>query len=372
MFHSLSIRGYRGFKHLNVGALGCVNLLVGKNNSGKTSVLEALYLLAAGGDPTALWRVLARRGEQIEQPRGPRDEMELDVCHLFHGHELKPGVAFEFFTGNSASDRRIEYSIRETTAEDNPAPTSEGRRPRLEPPVPRLVLGIKGEPKPIINGIPLTRRGAVTSETLEISRRPRRGQNERFRPAQYISPESLSPDDIAGMWNDIALTDSEERVLGALRFIEPGVQRIAPIVQSAFFYGYMQRGGFKVKLKGASMPIPIGSLGDGIWRMLAMAISLTRSNDGVLLIDEIDTGLHFTVMSDMWKLIYATAKESNIQIFATTHSYDCVRSLATICDADVEVNSNVTIQRVEVGNETAIPYTEGEIKEAARRHIEVR
>jgi AAA15 family ATPase/GTPase len=174
------------------------------------------------------------------------------------------------------------------------------------------------------------------------------------------------------MWNDISLTESEERVLGALRFIDPEVERIAPVVVPSYYYGYAARGGFKVKLKGTAFPVPIGSLGDGIWRMLAMAISLIRAKGGVLLIDEIDTGLHYTVMADMWKLLYATAKDSNVQVFATTHSYDCIYSLATICDADVDANSRVTIQRIESGKGKAVPYTESEIKEAAKRHIEVR
>jgi len=375
MFRSLSIRGYRGFSHFDVEGLGCVNLLVGRNNSGKTSVLEALYLLAAGGEPSALWTVLTRRGEQMERVRAPRDEVELDVSHLFHGHELRPNVSAEFSTKNSEPERRLEYSIRESTADDKPTPASEARRSPLEPPTTRLVMAINGTPKPVVNAIPLTRRGAMSSDVLEAPSRPRRTRNERPKPAEYISTESLSADQLASSWNEIALTDSEERVLNALRFIEPKVERIAPIVPTGYYYPYimpMPRGGFKVKLKGSSVPIPIGSLGDGLWRMLAMAISLIRSKEGILLVDEIDTGLHYTVMSDMWKLIYASAREFNIQVFATTHSYDCIHSLATICDADVETNSKVTIQRIESDRKEAVRYTEAEIKEAAKRQIEVR
>jgi hypothetical protein len=74
----------------------------------------------------------------------------------------------------------------------------------------------------------------------------------------------------------------------------------------------------------------------------------------------------------VWKLIYETAKDADVQVFATTHSYDCIYSLASICNADVEVNSQVAIQRIEASKKKAIPYSESEIKEAAKRHIEVR
>ena len=58
-----------------------------------------------------------------------------------------------------------------------------------------------------------------------------------------------------------------------------------------------------------------------------MAIALISAKGGVLLIDEIDTGLHYTVMADMWKLIAQTAAELDVQVFATTHSSDCVTAL---------------------------------------------
>jgi AAA15 family ATPase/GTPase len=158
----------------------------------------------------------------------------------------------------------------------------------------------------------------------------------------------------------------------ALRFVEPDVERVASSnVPSSFAYDLPARGGFKVKLKNVAQPIPIGSLGDGTWRMLAMAIALSRARNGVLLIDEIDTGLHHTVMTDMWRLVYESARRFNIQIFATTHSYDCVHSLASICEEGPAAN-NVTIQRVEMDRQKAIPFTDPEIRMAARKDIELR
>ena len=119
-------------------------------------------------------------------------------------------------------------------------------------------------------------------------------------------------------------------------------------------------------------PFPIGRLGDGAWRMLAMAIAITQCRGGVLLVDEIDTGLHHTVMADMWRLIFSAAKELDVQVFATTHSHDCVYSLASICSVDADTSTGITIQRIEVGRRKAVPFTEPEIKIAAERQIEIR
>lgn len=106
--------------------------------------------------------------------------------------------------------------------------------------------------------------------------------------------------------------------------------------------------------------------------MLALAIALIQAKDGVLLIDEIDTGLHYTVMRDMWRLVSNTAKDLNIQVFATTHSYDCVKSLAAICNSGENADGYVSIQRIEPEKGRAVHYSEAEIRVAAEQHIEVR
>ncbi len=170
------------------------------------------------------------------------------------------------------------------------------------------------------------------------------------------------------MWNAIALTASEGLVLKALQFLDQKVERIAAQVPSGQYFSEYSRGGFIVKRAGSEQPVPIGSMGDGMWRMLAMAIAITQCRGGVLLVDEIDTGLHYSVMSRMWDLMYNAAQDLDVQIFATTHSYDCVYSLAQFC----EPKRSVTVQRIEPGKRRAVPYDEEEITVAASRDIEVR
>ena len=113
-------------------------------------------------------------------------------------------------------------------------------------------------------------------------------------------------------------------------------------------------------------------MGDGIWRLLGLALALVRSENGILLVDEIDTGLHYTVMEDMWKLVNETARRLNVQVFATTHSRDCYESLAAISRDTVSTGSEITIQRIERGKTRSVAYTEQEIVAASERHLEVR
>jgi hypothetical protein len=373
MISSLRINGYRGFERLDMTGLGQLNLLVGKNNSGKTSVLEAMHLLTSRGDPAALWQVLWRRGERFPVEQDPRrPQPEVDISHLFTGHEIRPGANFTFATTNEAPESSITFEI----AELGPKEQVDLFGPDEEVAVPskRFALEIKGTPQPVIQMIPLSRSGGLGGETLNLSHGVGlcRRANEAA-PTQYIATESLTGDQLVYLWNRVQLTPHEELVLRALRFLDPDVERVAAQHTAQAYYGASSgRGGFIIKRKGSDYPIPLGSLGDGMWRMLTMAIAITQAKGGVLLVDEIDTGLHYTAMAEMWRLIFGAAQEFHVQVFATTHSYDCVHSLSTICAADAEARRHVTIQRIEAGKHKAIPYDEREIKLAAERHIEVR
>jgi hypothetical protein len=367
MISSIKIQGYRGFDNFEMTGLGLLNLLVGTNNSGKTSALEALYLLTSRGDPLSLWQFLWRRGERV--PGAPRrPEVEVDICHLFTGHEAHIGSKFTLAANNQSPERSVTFSIAELTAKErSEIVTVAGGNPLPS----RLVLHIKGNPQPPVATLPLTRSGGISSDMLEGPPRRLRRRTTEENPAQFITAESLDSDDLVSLWDKVALTPNEELVLSALHFLDPDIERIASQAMTPNYYGG-SRGGFIIKRKGYDQPIPIGSMGDGMWRMLALAIAITQCKGGVLLVDEIDTGLHYSVMSDMWRLIFGAAKQFDVQVFATTHSFDCIQSLATVCVSELFPSDVVTLQRIEAGNRKSIPYSQSEIRVAAEKNIEVR
>jgi hypothetical protein len=187
-------------------------------------------------------------------------------------------------------------------------------------------------------------------------------------PPVFIAAGSLSPKVLFERWDRLVLTPAEDLVLRALRLIDPGVERIAPQIGMRPYLEGQARGGFIVKRKGDGNPTPIGSMGDGMWRMLGIAISITQSRSSVLLVDEIDAGLHYSVMTEMWQWILNVAKEFDVQVFATTHSFDCVESLARASAG----REDVTVQRIEAGKRKPIPYDDEMLTVAGKHHIEVR
>src|SRR5689334_18791803 len=114
MIQTLRIINYRCFSDFHLEGLARVNLLVGKNNSGKSSVLEAISLLTSAGDPQVLWSILNRRGEASSEDEEQRSSrVILDVSHLFRGHLIKIGSAFSIESSEANASAKFQCRIIE-------------------------------------------------------------------------------------------------------------------------------------------------------------------------------------------------------------------------------------------------------------------
>lgn len=354
-----------------MGRLARVNLLVGTNNCGKTSVLEALQILVSPGTPNPVWTTLARRGES-RQASGDR---EMEVAHLVHGHVIDVGASFSVAGSNDGVSRSVTATFREGT----PGESIGAERPLRGDPqeqfeaetddenaLPPLQLELNwlvGERTRSLR-VPLTRRGGLSSDVLRAE--PGRALRET-PPVHFITAEGLTRDRVVALFDETVLTPDEQTVLEALRTIEPAIERIASVGSSRRSPSDT-RGGLAMLVNGRR--VPVGSMGDGVWRLLGIALALVRSSGGgTLLIDEIDTGLHYSVLTDVWRLVFETAQRLDVQVFATTHSRDCYEALAAVAEAG---RHEISIHRIERGKPQAVAFTEAEIQQAAERGIEIR
>jgi hypothetical protein len=366
MLRTLRITNFRGLREFAMSGLGRVNLLVGTNNCGKTSVLEAIHMLSAPGSLAPLWRAQVRRGEVA----GSTSERPIAVAHLLHGHELAEGRGFSVVSEGDLGPQELVASIiaRKLTRrdsdddEDDDAGDTAAAPEALAPMA--LELHWSGESPQRVR-LPITRGGGLRDRTTLSSRV---GEVSDTRGALlFIATEGLTGDGIISMFESVVLTPDEETVLQALRTIEPAIERIASVGTYARHSSRDVRGGLAMMVAGQR--IPIGSMGDGIWRLLGIALALVRARGGVLLVDEIDTGLHYSVLVDMWRLVFETARSLDVQVFATTHSRDCYEALAAVTEAG---RAEISLQRIERGRTEAISFTEAEIQQAAERGLEVR
>ena len=168
------------------------------------------------------------------------------------------------------------------------------------------------------------------------------------------------------MWDKIALTSKEELVISALKIIQPDIEKIG------FSISYLHNI-IRLKVKNIDTPVPINSMGEGMYIALSIAMSLVTAENGVLLVDEIETGLHYEAQTDMWRLILETAKELNVQVFATTHSWDCIAAFQEAL-SQVEDSSIGKLFRLDskYGKLRAVEYDAEDLEVVTREGIEVR
>ena len=140
--------------------------------------------------------------------------------------------------------------------------------------------------------------------------------------------------EVVRLFDDLVLTEHEEHSTQALRMLEPVIERIASVVNERWPLIREVPSGVLLKQARISERIPIGTTGDGMWRLLGLALALANAKGGVLLVDEIDTGLHYSVMSDLWRMASERTAAMNVQVVATTHSRNCFESLAEIVESD--------------------------------------
>lgn len=370
MLSSFEVRNFRVFSHLSIRRLGRVNLIVGKNNVGKTTLLEALRFYVMGS-ATALREYLVDHDELAVS--GVVPVARLDFPSLFHGRGRNTAES-SFYpveeTGKSLTLRLIDMEQVEESdggfeyveCEDDGTPP-------------------EGE---IVKGLAIHRADARVTVTPEPTRRSL-GQGRHVGPP-FISAQGVRESDLSQWWEEIALTSAEERVLEGLRLLAP-VERITT-KENPLDGG---RRAFFVRLRGENSPVPLRSLGGGALRLFQTALALeyarqisdarweTRGEGPwqpgmYLLIDEIENGFHHSIHQALWSFVVRLARLRNVQVFATTHSWDCLRGFAEAVRED-ESNDGMVIrlEKLDDGEATrAVLFDREDLPIVVRDSIEVR
>lgn len=387
MLKNVKIENFRCFKSFELQQLGRINLLVGENNSGKTSILEAIQLLCSRTNLEPLGEMMLNRGEYFWSDN-LLQERELDICHLFHDHEFHIDSAFsisginanfqeEFYITIGERKSHIQFDLSDLNTHDLDEEIKQKIFEDLSSDIKifnfRVTWNRKEEEEEVLN-LPLSDDNGLDVKFIKRSSRDRKNKAPK---TIFINSSSLTTAKMTELFEKVVLSPEEELVTEALRIIDHKIERIASAnVQKASQMRRLSypesRSGFFVRLADTKQRVPIGSMGDGIWRILGIILATVCAKDGYLFIDEIDTGLHFTTMSDMWKMIWQTAKRLNVQVFATTHNNDCWRSLTDIVKQEDMSNDGIKIHRIEKYKHRSIVFTEPQIVIAAQREIEVR
>ncbi len=296
LLNNLQIKSYRGVEGLSLSSLPTISLIVGANNSGKSSILEAVGLLLRPQDPSqwvqvarqqdtdvelvdCLWSIFRSKGV-LQLDDGPQQSMPMDI------------------EGDLAGERRT-MNVRALATEDWDAEESGAAALRVSVKVNDqkrhdLIFRRNG-PAQWGEGVANFRCFTVTPIIHRSSR---------------AVVEHLS-----------RVVDEGEKKL-ALEML----QLFDPQVQSLDVSAGRRRQTVVVKHAERGV-VDLASFGDGMRRATVLALALSRAKDGVLLIDELEAAIHHTVLGHVVQKLLAAASTTRVQILATTHSLDAVDAI---------------------------------------------
>jgi len=381
MFESLDIKNYRNLKELRLSSLGKINLITGKNNTGKSTLLEAIAIYASKGNMSLIYQLLGDRGENFRQMEINKNYIDLNIKAL---SSLFTNRILSFKKSDSISIGSIENTIfgLEQSYENYmgirfvryfdkviqlPDKVNLNTLIRTERTIAEdIPENQAGEYK-----IGLEMRSGSSSYILSLDEdRPFRfgykalGNNERF---EYIRTRNIDKDINGRLWDNIILTEKEGYVIEALKIIEPNTERIAFIEEN------QKERTAVIKLSNTNNVVPLKSMGDGINRILTIILALVNADGGFLLIDEFENGLHHTVQEKLWDIIFKLSKKLKIQVFVTTHSEDCISGFENILnDSDNSLNGKLIRLDNVNGIIRQVEFDAKELKIASDNNIEIR
>jgi hypothetical protein len=347
-FHA---RRFRTFEHLDIARLGRVNLVVGRNNVGKTMLLHALRLFQAEGTRGAIIELLrdrdelARSGPQSGSERGgpmPAFLQIIEIAALFHGREPKLGE--DIVLESTGQSLRLSFSDKSTTQPGEKADTW-------------LNIDYCGDQR---DSIPMADDFVAWLD----ARSPRMKIEHSVAP--LLATGSLDATRLATWWDTVSLTDAEKRVIDCMRIISP-VERIA-LVDNTYLLSRVAL----VKVEGMATPIPLRALGDGVGRMFAMALAMEVARSSkLLLIDEIENGIHYSILPDFWRFLFRASTMSGVQIVATSHSWDCIEAFQQAANDDPGSAALIKLSRKD-GRIASVVFDDDDLRIATRDGIELR
>ena len=347
MLKRLQIRNFRGFNALKIGQLSGINLIVGKNDSGKTSLLEAIFLLSRAGNAQMAINDNVIRGlepggvsasepfwKQLFSDLNMGRCIEIDADHTSHGQltleiSLKRRPTTEF-----SLDRKSGTSM--TNLFDNRSLVFQYSGPSRKSV--KSHIRMKGQEfevnqpaiNPLFHAIMLSSRiGNIQEDAIRLGILRRQKQGDQIlKTLQIVEPklqsiENNSSSGIPLIWGDIGLSEL----------------------------------------------VPLSVMGEGMTQITRLVLAIASVPDGVVLVDEVEIGIHHSVLPDVWRVIDEAAKQFRTQIFATTHSFECVMAAHESLSKD-----RFRLHRLEIAEKTnrCITYEPHVIDAAIRHNLEFR
>lgn len=315
MINKLSIDNFRGIQHLDIDNMKRISVFSGKNNVGKSTLLEALFLLMDHTSNDSFSKLNSFRGLIIS------DIMTIWEP-LFYNMDLN-AVIRVYTKDDDGLERHLEYKkdtdyVPQSTSVIPEDVLAQFRAASKES-YSLLFSFDEGEYKE--NGhfsagpSGILRQMATSKPGNEI---------KRMKSTRFINPTNTrTTETVVDGIGKLELSNEKKLIIDILRELDPSIEDIVTISKQNIS---------QLHIRVQDKWIPLQYAGDGVMKLLHICLEMLERKDGLLLIDEIETGFHYSMYSNLWRIINKISKESDCQVIATTHSYEMISAITSITE----------------------------------------
>ena len=316
-FHAIR---YRGIDGLRLDRLGKVNLITGPNGVGKTSLAEAVWLFNGRFAPTLPWNAAVQRSTHaIVDPLAALSADAVELAGVERGIVHRWRATFESTLTTSVGP-----------APGNRWPRGEGSGPEAHPSLP-----LRGRLR-----VQLNEKENESSVLTQVE-----GEGWVFTPMPVPPPDHAGAiihlaassaevgADTVGRFSELVAQGRKEELKRNLRLVLPLLAEVEVVAN---------RNGqpYILATTAAGERLPLPALGGGMTRLFRLFVGFHEVQGGLTIVDEIENGLHHQILPELWRQTRLMVDEFDVQLFATTHSGECV---AAACDAFADRADDIAI-----------------------------
>lgn len=348
MFADISIQGYRGIRQAKVEGLNLINIFFGKNNCGKSSLLEAIFLLSGPSNPTL--------PIVLNSIRGLSERTLRNFALEFYRPDFHNEILLEA-TGENARSLKISLIKLENSSVDLDSIVPG------ESSAPSVLYGFAT--KFSVGDGSIAYESSVVIDDADTSKGNQNIDTRYDEPliARFVSsrtPFKIDIDNFSGVLEN----KNEQEFVDILRIVDPRIIDIQYVGDE-----------FLVDI-GGERRFPMNVMGDGFLKVFNLVLSIYSSSDGILIVDELDNGIHYSIMPGLWRAVIAACRRLNVQLYASTHSLDLLKGLVNACESDKDgcqdlVSAYKLVRRPD-DEVVSIHYSAQDLAFSLKQEIEVR
>jgi len=344
---NLTISNFRGFDTLEINNFSQINLFLGKNNSGKTSILEAIFLLMGMSNPVI--------PSSINQFRGLNIASAKQLKYLFHNLKVENKPSF-VGTFDDESERQLNIDAKFLS--DNPQIINTSIS---APAIKGLDLNFSVKKR---HAQKLSRKSSIIFDNDVINQQMPRDYFEN-QYAVFVTPDK---NDLGALnrYSEVIKRKAGDSILKSLQMFDSNIKGIQILPDGIYF-----------DIKDIDELVPGNIMGDGVRRFLNIATAVAEKKDSIVCIDEIENGLHYSAYKLLWKSLITFSKSYNVQLFITTHNIETLTCLKNILEEEEhgdmrELTQVFTVSKTTTAGYRTYRYSYEGFKDAIEHETEIR